>query len=356
VNIPKTMMAVVKMKKERGAEYSEVPVPEVGPDEVLIRVRAAAICGTDIHTYQWNAWAQANVEKAYSALPRIMGHEFSGDVVKIGSLVTNTKIGDRVCCETHLACGECYQCKTGDSYNCQNIRRFKNGIYADYALVPAACLVKIPDTMTYDQASVMEPFSVATHSISKVQMVGETVCVVGAGPIGLFIVKIAKAMGAVKVFVSDVSEYRLNLAKQSGADYVFNPSECNVVNEVKNLTEGLGCGVVFDTSGNVKAIKQGFQVLRKCGFMVMVGLPSEDLVLDASDDIVWKAATVYGIHGREIFKSWEISKNLIGSGIVKIDDLLTHRFKMSEFKKGFELAEAGITGKILFYPDKIYNE
>lgn len=356
MDIPKTMMAVVKAKKERGAEYREVPVPEVGPDEVLVKVRAAAICGTDIHTYQWNAWAQVNVEKAYSALPRIMGHEFSGDVVKIGSLVTNAKIGERVCCETHLACGECYQCRTGDSYNCQHIRRFKNGIYADYALVPAKCLVRIPDNMTYDQASVMEPFSVGTHAASKVRMVGEPVCIVGAGPIGLFLVKIAKAMGATEVYVTDISDYRLALAKECGADYAFDSSNVDVVEEIKKRTGGLGCGVVFDTSGNVDAIKQGFQILRKCGHMVMVGLPSKPLVLDASDDIVWKAATVHGIHGREIFRSWEISKGLIGNGVVDIDNLLTHRFKLSEFQKGFELAEQGLTGKVLFYPDNIYRQ
>jgi threonine 3-dehydrogenase len=285
-----------------------------------------------------------------------MGHEFSGYVVKLGSLVTNSKIGDRVCCETHLACGECYQCRTGNSYNCQYIRRFKNGVYADYALVPAKSIVHIPETMTYEQAAVMEPFSVATHAASKVSIVGDTVAIIGAGPIGLFLIKIAKAMGAVSIFVSDVSDYRLNLAKKCGASYMFDPSNCDVVAKVKALTDGLGCGVVFDTSGNVGAIKQGFQILRKCGCMVMVGLPSNPLVLDASDDIVWKAATVYGIHGREIFTSWEISKGLIGSGIVDIDSLLTHRFKMSEFQKGFELAEAGLSGKIIFYPDSIYQE
>jgi threonine 3-dehydrogenase len=212
MDIPKIMMAIVKTKKERGAEYIEVPVPEVGPDEVLIKVRAAAICGTDIHTYQWNAWAQANVEKSYSALPRIMGHEFSGYVVKLGSLVTNSKIGDRVCCETHLACGECYQCRTGNSYNCQYIRRFKNGVYADYALVPAKSIVHIPETMTYEQAAVMEPFSVATHAASKVSIVGDTVAIIGASPIGLFLIKIAKAW-VQRAILYRCQRLRLNLAK-----------------------------------------------------------------------------------------------------------------------------------------------
>ncbi len=353
MEIPKIMMAIVKTKKERGAEYRPIPVPEVGPDEVLVKVHAAAICGTDIHMYQWNAWAQANVEKAYSGLPRIMGHEFSGEIAAIGAAVKNVTVGERVACETHLACGECYQCKTGDTYNCQNIRRFKNGVYAEYALVPAAALVKLPDSMTYDQASVMEPFSVAVHGASLVRVVGDTVAVIGVGPIGLFTVKVARAMGASKIFVSDISEYRLNLALKAGADIALNSSEVDVVEAIKDMTDGLGCGTVFETSGNVTAVKQGFQFLRKCGTMVMTGLPSKPLVLDASDDIVWKAAKVYGVHGREIFTSWEITKGLIGSGRVSVDDMLTHRFKFGEFRQGFELAEAGLTGKVIFYPDSI---
>lgn len=356
MSIPKTMMAIVKTKHERGAEYIEVPVPEVGPDEALIKVHAMAICGTDIHTYQWNNWAQNNFEKAYSNLPRIMGHEFSGEVVKIGERVKNVKIGQRCCCETHIPCGECYQCKTGDSYNCQHVKRFKDGIYAEYALVPASMLVTLPDDMSYDYGTVMEPLSVATHATSTVRMVGDTVCVIGAGPIGLFVITVAKAMGASDIFVSDVSEYRRGLAKEAGATYALDPSQCDVVAEIKKMTDGLGCGTVFDTSGNVGAIKQGFEILRKCGHMVMIGLPSKPLVLDASDDIVWKAATVHGIHGREEFTSWLISKGLIASGRINIDKLLTHRFKMSQFKEAFELAEAGLTGKVILYPDNLVEE
>ncbi len=339
--IPEMMNAIVKTQKERGAEYKQVPVPKIEPDEALVKIHAAAICGTDIHVYQWNAWAAANMEKAYSGLPRIMGHEFSGELVAVGSAVTNAKVGDR------------HMCKTGDSYNCQNIRRFKNGIYAEYAVVPAAALVKLPDTMSYDVASVMEPFSVATHGAGMVRMVGDTVAVVGAGPIGLFTVKIARAMGAARIFVADISEFRLDLAKTAGADIVINSSQTDVVQEIKQMTGGLGCGTVFETSGNAAAVKQAFQFLRKCGAMIMTGLPSQPIVLDASDDIVWKAAKVFGVHGREIFTSWEISKGLLGSGRVTVDDMLTHRFKFSEFKTAFELAEAGLTGKVILHPDAL---
>lgn len=356
IKIPKDMMAIVKTRRARGAEYLQVPVPEVGPDEALIKVHAMAICGTDIHTYKWNEWAQNNFEKAYSPLPRIMGHEFSGEVVKIGERVDNVEIGQRICCETHIPCGRCYQCMTGDSYNCLHVKRFKDGIYGEYALVPANMLIALPDDMSYDYGTVMEPLSVATHACSSVRMVGDTVCVIGAGPIGLFVTTVAKAMGAAEIFVCDISEYRRELAKKAGATAVIDSSTVDPVAEIKNLTNGLGAGTVFDTSGNVGAIKQGFQILRKCGHMVMVGLPSKPLVLDASDDIVWKGATVHGIHGREEFTSWLISKGLVASGQVNLDPLLTHRFKMSEFKEAFELAEAGMTGKVILYPDALVEE
>lgn len=350
----KMMKAIVKTKRERGAEYKDVPVPEPEAEEVLVKVHAAAICGTDIHIYQWNKWAQENFERSFSKIPRIMGHEFSGEIVKKGSLVNNVEIGQRVACETHIPCGHCYQCRTGDTYNCLNIRRFRDGIYGEYAVVPAKNLVILPDSMTYDQASVMEPFSVATHGASMVSMVGDTVMVMGCGPIGLFIIKIARAMGASYIYASDISEYRRKLAMESGAEKVFDPAACDVVAEVKALTENLGCGTVFDTSGSVEAINQGFKILRKCGSMVMIGLPSKTLSFeDAGNDIVWKAAKIYGIHGREILKSWEISKGLIGSGRVNIDNLLTHKFPYSQYEKAFELAEKGLTGKVILYPDNL---
>ena len=357
MEIPAKMMAIVKTKRGKGCEYLEVPVPqEVGPDEALIKVHSMAICGTDIHAYVWNEWAQNNFEKAYSGFPRIMGHEFAGEVVKIGSLVDNIKVGDRICCETHIPCGKCYLCRTGNAYNCVNIKRFKDGVYGEYALVPASLCMTLADNMDWDQGTVMEPFSVATHATSQVRVVGDTVLVVGAGPIGLFTIQCAKAMGASQIFASDVSEYRRNLAITAGATIALDPTQCDVVEEVKKATDGLGAGTVFETSGNVGAIKQGFEALRKCGHMVMVGLPSKPLVLDAANDIVWKGAVIHGIHGKEEFLSWEISKGLISSGRVDVMPMITHRFKMSEFEEAFELAAAGKTGKVVLYPDALNGE
>jgi threonine 3-dehydrogenase len=182
-------------------------------------------------------------------------------------------------------------------------------------------------------------------------MVGDTVTVIGAGPIGLFAAHLAKTMGAAKVFITDVSDYRLDLAKKLGADVAINVKNADPVAVVREATSGLGAGIVIETSGNIKAIKQGFEILRKNGSICMVGLPSEPLVLDAGPDIVWKAAVVYGIHGRDTFTTWEIAKNLVSSGRVNLEPFITHKFAFGDYKKGFELAIAGKAGKILLLPE-----
>lgn len=352
MSIPQRMRAIVKTKPGLGAEYIEMDVPKVGPGEVLIKVKATAICGTDIHVYQWNNWAQNNFHKAYGKLPRIMGHEFCGEVVDVGPNVTKVKVGDRIAAETHIPCGQCFQCRTGDQYNCLNVRRFKDGIYAEYALIPEFSAEKIPETIPWDVASLFEPFGVAVHGASYVRMVGDTVAVIGAGPIGLFSIVMAKVMGAGTIFASDLSDYRLSLAQKAGADVLINPAKEDVVEKVKEMTGGLGAGVVIETSGNVKGAKQGFELLRKCGSYVMIGLPSEPLVLDAGQDIAWKGAKIYGVHGRDNFTTWEIAKNLLGNNKVDLRPLITHRFKFSEYEKAFELAMAGVTGKVILFPEE----
>lgn len=352
MEIPKKMWAIVKKQPEKGAEYIEMDVPKVGPGEVLVKVKAAAICGTDIHVYQWNNWAQNNFHNAYGKLPRIMGHEFSGEVVDVGPDIRKVKPGDRIAAETHIPCGHCFQCRTGDQYNCLKVRRFKDGIYAEYALIPEFSAEIIPDTIPYDVASLFEPFGVAVHGASTVRMVGDTVAVIGAGPIGLFSIVMAKVMGASTIYASDISDYRLDLAKIAGADVLINPQKEDPVVKVKDLTEGLGAGVVIETSGNVVAAKQGFELLRKCGSYVMIGLPSEPLVLDAGQDIAWKGAKIYGIHGRDNFTTWEIAKNLLGKKQVDIAPLITHRFNFSQYEEAFKLAMSGLTGKIVLFPEK----
>ncbi|MCL1817810.1 MAG: alcohol dehydrogenase catalytic domain-containing protein [Spirochaetaceae bacterium] len=343
--------AIVKNKREAGAEFTDFELPEMGPNDVRVKVAACAICGTDVHIYEWNDWAARTFEKSYGPLPRVLGHEFSGDVVETGKNVTKVKVGDRIAAETHIPCGSCFLCRTGKQYNCQNVKRFKTGVFAEYAVIPDFSAEIVPENIPYQTASLFEPFGVAVHAVSYVRMVGDTVAVVGAGPIGLFVAHLAKTMGAAKVFITDVSEYRLELAKKIGADVAINVKNDDPVALIKDSTSGLGAGVVIETSGNVKAVKQGFEILRKNGSLCMVGLPSEPLVLDAGPDIVWKAAVVYGIHGRDTFTSWEIAKNLLSSGRVSLEPFITHRFPFKDFKGGFDLAVAGNSGKVLLLPE-----
>ncbi|MCC8189195.1 MAG: alcohol dehydrogenase catalytic domain-containing protein [Planctomycetes bacterium] len=349
-DLPKTMLAIVKTRAEPGAEYREVRVPEVGPDDVLVRVEAGAICGTDIHIYEWNAWAQENMQKAYSALPRIMGHEFSGTVVHVGKNVRKVKPGDRVAAETHIACGECYLCRTGNEYNCQYLKRFKDGVYGQYAVVPAYSAEKLGDNVPSDIGALMEPFGVAVHAASKTAPVGDTVAVIGCGPIGLLMIKVLRAMGAATIFASDVSDYRLAMAQKFGADVAINPTREDPVQVVRDATGGYGAGHVFENSGNVRAAKQAFELLRRCGTMVMTGLPSEPLRLDAGPDIVWKGAKIFGSYGRDNFTTWEIARGLLDTGRVRLDDIITHRFAFSDYQEAFAIARQGQSGKILLHP------
>ena len=343
--------AVLKTKREPGAEYTDFELPEIGPNDVRVKVAACAICGTDVHIYEWNDWASNTFEKAYGPLPRVMGHEFSGEVVEVGKDVKKIKVGDRVAAETHIACNSCFLCRTGKSYNCHNMTRFKTGVFAGHAVIPEYSAEVVPENVSSETASLFEPFGVAVHAVSYVRMVGDTVAVIGAGPIGLFVAHLAKIMGAAKVFITDVSDYRLELAKKIGADVAINVKNTDPVEFIKDATSGLGAGVVIETSGVIKAVKQGFEILRKCGSLCMVGLPSEPILLDAGPDIVWKGAVVYGIYGRDTFTSWEIAKNLLSSGRVNLEPFITHKFPFKDFKSGFDLAIAGKSGKILLLPE-----
>lgn len=342
--------AIVKTESKPGAEYTSFEIPEMGPYDVLVKVKACAICGTDVHIYEWNEWAARNFVRAYGGLPRVLGHEFAGEIVKVGREVTKVKTGDRVAAETHIPCGQCFLCRTGKSFNCQNIRRFKTGVFAEYAVIPEYAAEKIPESIPYHIAALFEPFGVAVHAASCVRMVGDSVAVIGSGPIGLFCITLARVMGATTIFASDVSDYRLSLAKTAGAGYRLNPAGGDVVSQVKEITNGLGVGIVFETSGNVQAMKQGFEMLRKCGSYVMIGLPSEPLVLDASADIAWKGAVVYGIHGRDTFTTWEIAKNLLADKIVDLEPLITHQCALADFKEAFRLCQNQQTGKVILYP------
>jgi threonine 3-dehydrogenase len=343
--------AIVKTQPEPGSKYQDFELPEMGPRDVLVKVRACAICGTDVHIYNWNEWAARNFIKSYGELPRILGHEFAGEIIEVGSEVSKVKKGDRIAAETHISCGQCFLCRTGKQYNCQNMKRFKTGVFAEYAVIPEFSAEKIPESIPYHVAALFEPFGVAVHAASYARMVGDTVAVIGSGPIGLFSIVLAKSMGATTIIATDVSDFRLSLAEKLGADYLLNPTKVDIVPRVKEITGGLGTGIVFETSGDVRAMKQGFEILRKCGTYLMVGLPSDPLTLDAGADIAWKGAVVFGVYGRDTFTTWEIAKNLLSTNTVDIEPLITHQMPFSEFEDAFNLCNRQQTGKVILYPD-----
>jgi threonine 3-dehydrogenase len=343
------MLAVVKSDIKKGAELREVPVPTPGPGDVVVKVKAAAICGTDSHIYEWNAWAQ----NAGIKLPTIMGHEFSGEVVSIGEGVKNLKVGDYVAGETHIPCGECYQCRNGQQHICRNLKMFgvhTNGCFAEYVQIPEICAVKIPATIKPEIGAILEPLGTAMRASFEVMSSGSRIAVVGCGPIGLLAIASARAMGAATIIAVDVLNNKLELASSVGADVVINPMEKDAVKEVLALTDGVGVDAFIDASGSVPAISTAFKYLRKGGRAGLVGLPSRPLELDLVSDVVFKEATIIGIHGRRMYEHWTKMGSLLDRGLLNIEPVITHVISLKDFQKGFSLLEEGKASKVILVP------
>lgn len=343
------MLAVVKKGHGIGAQLEEIEIPQIGPEDVLVKVQATAICGTDMHIYDWNTWAQ----NAGINTPVVMGHEFSGEIVKVGALVTDLKPGDYIAGETHIPCGKCYQCNNGQQHICGNLQIFgvhTDGCFAEYTKIPAICARKIPSAISPEIGSVLEPLGTALRASLDIEVSGKKIAVIGCGSIGLFAVASAKAMGASHIIAIDVMEERLKLSKEIGADVALNPTRVDVVNEIINLTNGVGVDGFIDASGSVQAINQGFKYLRKGGEVALVGLPSTPISLDLGPDVVFKEAKIIGIHGREMFKTWTKMENMLEKELLNIDPIITHTMPLAKFEDAIELLKAGEGSKIVLIP------
>jgi threonine 3-dehydrogenase len=342
------MRAMAKTSLSPGAELIEVPIPAPGDGEVLIRVRATAICGTDVHIYEWDRWAQERVRT-----PRIFGHEFCGDVVEVGPGVKKLKPGQFVSVETHTACGHCFFCKTGEAHICAEAKIVGvdiDGCFAEYVVVPEFnCWIwdiDIPDEV----AAIQDPFGNAVHTAFATCLSARTVMITGMGPIGLCAIRIAKAAGATAVFVTDVSEYRLELARKLGANLAINPSEEDPVAAVRAATDGLGADVLLEMAGHPSAIRQGLKSLRKAGFAALLGIPSGPVELELAEDVIFRSLTLVGINGRRMFDTWYKARTLLKSGL-DITPVITHRLSLWEqFDEGMELMKAGKCGKVILLP------
>lgn len=347
--IPETMRAVVKAQAAAGAELQTVPVPAIGPRDVLVKVRATTICGTDLHIYRWDPWAQSRIKP-----PMVFGHEFSGDVVAIGDEVTTVKIGDFVSGETHIVCGHCYPCRTGQYHICRNVKIIgvdRPGCFAEYVALPASNAWRNDPGLDPAIAAAQEPFGNAVHTALSTDLATKTVLVTGCGPIGLFAVGIARAAGASRIFATDVAEHRLEMARMMGATDPID-GRGDVVHEIMASTDGAGVDVLLEMSGVSAAIKQGFGALRYGGYAALLGLPGKPIDnFDLANHIVFKGATVYGVSGRKMYETWYQTRALIGGGRVDISPIITHRLPLHEFQQAFAMMIAGDAAKVALFPN-----
>jgi threonine 3-dehydrogenase len=340
------MKALIKEKPVRGATFTDLTIPQIGEDELLVRVQAAAICGTDIHIYQWNEYASSRIR-----LPLLFGHEYAAEVVEVGKGVTHFKKGDRVAAETHVPCGHCYQCTTGFQHICKDMKILgvhMNGAFAEYSVLPAVCTWKLDPAISYEIGATMEPFGIGVHAISKTKPAGKKVIVFGCGPIGIYAQMVAKLSGAEYVIGVDITKERLDLARKMGTDIVLNAKEVNVVEEVVKITKGLGTDIVVELTGNRAVVNDATKTLRRGGDIVLVGLYSGMVELDLVNNIIYKEANVYGVTGRIMWDTWWTAQSMILSGKMDLNPVITHRFDLADYDKAFQLAESATTGKIVF--------
>ena len=347
----KTMLAVMKPEAAPGAEIREVPVPGYGRTDVLVKVKVASICGTDLHIYNWDRWAQNRIHP-----PLIPGHEFCGEVVAYGDEVTSVKEGDFVSAEMHVACGKCMQCRTGEAHICEKVKIIgvdANGAFAEYVVIPESNIWKLDPAIPQDYASILDPLGNAVHTVLAGEIAGRSVAVTGCGPIGLFSIAVAKAVGAATVFALEVNEHRRKVARQMKADFVLDPSKDDVLAIVKKETDGRGVDVVLEMAGHPDAIRTGFDIVRSGGRISLLGLTSKPVSLNFSEDIIFKGLTIQGINGRKMYQTWYQMTALLKSGALDLRPVITDRVAMKDFGKAMERLKTGEASKILVYPDGV---
>jgi threonine 3-dehydrogenase len=337
------MRALVKAEAEPGIWMRDVAEPAVGHNDVLINVRRTAICGTDIHIYQWDDWAQKTIP-----VPMVVGHEFSGRVVAVGSEVRGFKEGDRVSAEGHITCGVCRNCRAGRRHLCINTRGIgvnHPGAFAELIAVPAFNVFKLPDAITDDMASILDPLGNATHTALSFDLVGEDVLITGAGPIGIMAVAIARYAGARHVVITDINDYRLDLARQMGATRAINVTSESLDDTMQELGMEEGFDVGMEMSGNAAAFNDMLRTMHHGGRVAILGIPPSGTTIDWNQ-VIFKGLVLKGIYGREMFETWYKMSSMLQSGL-DVAPIITHHYPAEDYEPAFELMASGQSGKVI---------
>lgn len=337
------MRALVKAKAERGIWLEDIRKPVPGHNDVLIKVQRTAICGTDIHIYQWDDWARKTIP-----VPLAVGHEFSGEIVEFGSEVKGFKVGDRVSAEGHITCGVCRNCRAGRRHLCINTAGVgvnRQGAFADYLSVPAFNVFKLPAVISSDMASILDPLGNATHTALSFDLVGEDVLITGAGPIGIMAVAVARFAGARHIVITDVNEYRLELARKMGATIALNVKNGSLDDTMRELGMEEGFDVGMEMSGNPSAFRDLLRTMHHGGKVALLGIPPSQTAIDWNQ-VIFKGLILKGIYGREMFETWYKMSSMLQSGL-NIEPVITHRFPVDDFQDAFDLMESGQSGKII---------
>ena len=342
------MRAIIKPDSSPGLEMVQAPIPRPGPRDVLIKVAATSICGTDLHIFKWDPWAHSRINP-----PIIVGHEFCGHVVENGEMVTEVNVGDYVSAESHIICHTCSSCRTGRGHLCQNTQIIgvdRDGCWADYIVMPAGNLWLNPPDLSLEIASLQENFGNAVHTAFATDLTARKVLVTGCGPVGLMTIMVAKAAGARAIYATDIANYRLRMAKEMGADMAVNVSEKNAFDVIWEDTGGDGVDVLLEMSGAPQAIDLGFRLLRFGGEAALLGLAPSAIPFDINNHIVFKGATVYGIVGREIWGTWYRMRGLLSGDGIDLSRVITHHFALEDYDKALEVMQSGQSGKVVMFP------
>ncbi|MDK1289240.1 L-threonine 3-dehydrogenase [Pseudoalteromonas umbrosa] len=337
------MKALSKLKAEEGIWMTDVPKPEMGHNDLLIKIRKTAICGTDVHIYKWDEWSQNTIPT-----PMVVGHEYVGEIVDMGQEVRGFAVGDRVSGEGHITCGHCRNCRAGRVHLCRNtigVGVNREGSFAEYLVIPAYNAFKIPDNISDELASIFDPFGNAVHTALSFDLVGEDVLITGAGPIGIMAAAVAKHVGARHVVITDVNEYRLDLARKMGATKAVNVASESLedVMEELGMTEGFDVGL--EMSGVPVAFNSMLNNMNHGGKIAMLGIPPSDMAVDWNQ-VIFKGLVIKGIYGREMFETWYKMASLIQSGL-NLEPIITHEFNVDDFQQGFDTMISGQSGKVI---------